>query len=230
MDDDLFFPSSTGREISKQEYEELRSPDAQQTELLENLKAWADTAAAVLREHGHYVTDLVDDPTPSHKFSWLFCYKVDAIQAPAARDAYELLVAINDLWKCLFQDDKALIANAGIRVGLAMAKAHVRDFESVARRGKENIENLENGWRKRSEQCEPERKDWLKTAYDIWRARKRKPKKRELAQLVEAKLHPNLSENERKKRADHHRHWFLTGPLTINSWERLLDRPNLDKP
>ena len=135
-DDDLIFPKGTSREISKQELEELKSPYAQFTQLMEILEAWGNAAAATLREHGHYVTDLVDNPVWScQKFGWLFCYKVDAIQAPAARDAYELLVAINDLWKLQFQDDKSLIANAGIRVGLAVAKAHAREFEPVTRNG-----------------------------------------------------------------------------------------------
>lgn len=139
MSERIIHPLGEEKEITKEEYAELIQPYQQQVKLFESLVAWSRQAEMVLAENGY--TNIF-----RYGLNNFLCWHPQKIETTKdeVQDADAVLRAIHEMHSALFQDDKNLIANAGIALGLAVSRAHAMPFEALAISGKKCKEGPSN--------------------------------------------------------------------------------------
>ncbi|MBK1723379.1 hypothetical protein [Thiocystis violacea] len=95
-----------------------------QQQLLEVLsRAW-NYNAEILRRHGYVVTKMGAPPVTQD------------IAEPDAQEAQRVIGAVSEVWRSLFTDDKAAIANAGLWLGIVSSGQYFRKRQAGNRQGK----------------------------------------------------------------------------------------------
>lgn len=150
--DRVIFPVGAAQPITQKQAEQLNTPYEQQRELIKRLSAWTSEAAKTLEAYG-YSTDaeiydkaitaerlpFYDDETGSDSvlvYSYMAAIIKDA--APTEKAACEVLKRAHELRRAMLTDDKCLIANRALELGLAVAVAHATPFEKLAISGKKS--------------------------------------------------------------------------------------------
>lgn len=152
--DRIIFQEGERTEITEEEHKKSLEPYEQQKELYSCLEAWSSHAVEVLRSKGYSegydeIGSLTDDeqqaliakPTIAKYGSVYELMWLPQALLPGAdtetKSADEVLRAIKKLHTAIFQKDKNRIANAGIEVGIAVAKAHAEPYEMLTSYGQE---------------------------------------------------------------------------------------------
>ncbi len=186
MKKDMFiFSKFETKKISKETYEKSLEPCEQQKEMAGLLEAWCDNAIKELKEEGH--EDFVKYTSPLN-LAWR-PHPIPPGESEKSMRADAVLRAIKNLIEATQQDDKNLIANTGIKVGIAVARAHAEPQEKFVETG----HHVSRGYLNRDSSVRKEIfQDWLRENPDAIKDIHNMPK------LMRIRKFKDLSEHVRE--------------------------------
>lgn len=193
-DDRIIFKPGKEQPITEEEHEQRRAPYEQHAKLLKCLSGWTKNAAKQLEDYGYSGNNFEEnkvifqkkvpyyDEETGNKFLVIYHYpgpiRKDA--TPAEKAACDVLKRANALWQALFSDNKKLIANLGISLGLAVAAAHATPFEELAITG----DKIKNSYKNRADQHRKEDfQEWINNHPDRVRDITKKSDLRQIPEL-----------------------------------------------
>lgn len=175
--DRIIFPSGEERTISKDKFERSQTDYEQCKKLIKSLAAWTAEAVKQLESFGYSTSHdqynrLIfekkiafynGETDEEYTFIYYYPAKIREDAEAEERSACEVLKAAEYLYESISTENKYLIANLGIQLGLAVAKANAIPFEELALSGKKSKE----GYKNRQDQHRKEDfQNWLKNNPD----------------------------------------------------------------
>ena len=126
------------RPITAEEYAARLDPYVQQQELIGLLEGFHAHAKEVLSHYGYPCNASLRGLRPDAE-----------ITEPEALEAADVIDAVGNVWRAMFRDDKAQLANAAFWLGALMGPEAFRRFQGRKRRGKQAESRKQLEWRVR---------------------------------------------------------------------------------